>query len=412
MSAVADRRAQALDLVRQGGQAEAARLCLAILDEDADGRDWLVDAVVAAMALPDLTFAGDLAAILTDIERGSQWRPALTGGATRPLANARLSVEKLHHDVQQLRHLRGQEVAAPLDAIIADYEAALARLDAQGVTRAPLGAGDEATVGRAFGRLVHVAEAPRVAQALSPAWDRAQCERDYLASRPNVVVIDDFLTPAALDGLLRFCRDSTIWAGNRYANGRLSALFFTGFNAPLVLQIAEEIRAALPRLIGARHPLRQMWAFKNTGVLPGDASVHADFAAVNVNFWITPDDANLHEASGGMVVYDLEAALSWTFHEYNERPDLIRALLARERPRAIRIPYRQNRAIIFNSDLFHGTEAVCFRPDYLGHRINVTMLYGDRGSDAQHAEPRSATTPPAAHGAWRSAALARHGSRS
>jgi hypothetical protein len=291
-------------------------------------------------------------------------------------------------------------------------------MERRGIMRMPLGVEDEGTVGRGFGRLVHVADAPRVAQALSPAWDRGLCEQRYLASRPNVVVIDDFLTPEALDSLLRFCHDSTIWAGNRYAHGRLSALFFTGFNAPLILQIAEEIRAAFPLLIGEHHPLRQLWAFKNTGVLPGNASIHADFAAINVNFWITPDEANLDAASGGMVVYDLEAPLAWSFHEYNERPDLIHALIARERPRAIRIPYRQNRAIIFNSDLFHGTEAVCFRPDYLSHRINVTMLYGDRRTDEHHAEP-SAVAPGMPDDAmitrptdaWRSAALGRPRSR-
>lgn len=414
----AARRERALSLVRQGRRSEAARLCLEIVDDDVDGRDWLADQVVTAMEQPGLDFAGELAAILTAIERGSAWRPAWMGGVTRPVKDARLSTEKLRHDLEQLRHLRRLRVAAPLDELMGDYQAALDRMERRGVMRMPLEAGDEETVGRGFGRLVHVAEAPRVAQALSPAWDRRLCEQRYLASRPNVVVIDDFLTPEALDSLLRFCHDSTIWAGNRYAHGRLSALFFTGFNAPLILQIAEEIRAAFPLLIGERHPLRQLWAFKNTGVLPGNASIHADFAAINVNFWITPDEANLDAASGGMVVYDLEAPLAWSFHEYNERPDLIHALIERERPRAIRIPYRQNRAIIFNSDLFHGTEAVCFRPDYLSHRINVTMLYGDRRTDEHHAEP-SAVAPGMPDDAmitrptdaWRSAALGRPRSR-
>ena len=31
--------------------------------------------------------------------------------------------------------------------------------------------------------------------------------------------------------------------------------------------------------------------------------VHADNAAVNLNFWVTPDDANLDPSSGGLVVY-------------------------------------------------------------------------------------------------------------
>ncbi|QBY56435.1 hypothetical protein [Cupriavidus oxalaticus] len=403
------RRRLALELVRRDRTREAAALCLAILNEEPDGRQWLAEEVVAAMEQAALGFAGDLAAILTGIERGSAWHPAWIDGRTRPIADARLSVGKLRHDLDQCEHLRRRGVDVPLDEIIAEYKAALARLSGSGGARTPLTDQDEQSVGRAFGRLVHVAEAPRVTpRALSPTWDRWRVQRHYLERRPSVVVIDDFLTPEALKSLLHFCQDSTIWAGNRYAHGRLSTLFFTGFNAPLVLQIAEEIRDAFPLIIGERHPLRQLWAFKNTEVLPGGSTIHADFAAINVNFWITPDEANLETDSGGMVVYDLEAPISWTFREYNERPDLIRELMTRHQPRAIRIPYRQNRAIIFNSDLFHGTEAVCFRPDYLSHRINVTMLYGDRRLDEHHAEPELAPEAPVSVcAAWRSAALAR-----
>ena len=45
---------------------------------------------------------------------------------------------------------------------------------------------------------------------------------------------------------------------------------------------------------------------------------------------------------------------------------------------AITVPYRANRAVIFDSDLFHETDRIDFRPGYLNRRINVTMLYGRR----------------------------------
>ena len=35
-------------------------------------------------------------------------------------------------------------------------------------------------------------------------------------------------------------------------------------------------------------------------------TVHADVASVNLNFWVTPDDANLDPSSGGLVVYPKE----------------------------------------------------------------------------------------------------------
>jgi hypothetical protein len=34
--------------------------------------------------------------------------------------------------------------------------------------------------------------------------------------------------------------------------------------------------------------------------------------------------------------------------------------------------------VIFDSNLFHESDAVRFRPGYENHRINVTMLFGQR----------------------------------
>ena len=42
------------------------------------------------------------------------------------------------------------------------------------------------------------------------------------------------------------------------------------------------------------------------------------------------------------------------------------------------MPHRQNRVVIFNSDLFHRTDDIRFRDGFENRRINVTMLYGTR----------------------------------
>ena len=44
----------------------------------------------------------------------------------------------------------------------------------------------------------------------------------------------------------------------------------------------------------------------------------------------------------------------------------------------MRIHHRCNRALIFNSTLFHETDQIVFRPDYVNRRINITLLYGIR----------------------------------
>jgi tetratricopeptide (TPR) repeat protein len=401
------RRRLATVLVRLGRPEQSVDLFRAELA--ADGERWLTDLIVAAMELPDLSLAGELASLLALLTRGSSWCPPRPGVEPPRVQDAQLSLAKLKHDVDQFRYLRERGVLdAGFDRVIDAYIEIHDRLAALGSnSRVPLTEDDECAIGHVYGRLVHLASAPRLGgSALAKGWNRQAAVRDY-RSGPGVVVIDDFLSGEALALVSRFCLESTVWTGNRYAHGRLGAFFFSGFNSPLLLQIAEEAREALPEVIRA-HPLRQLWAFKNTGVLPADSTIHADFAAVNVNFWVTPDDANLDDSSGGLLIYDVDAPLSWDFATYNERIDLIRQFLAERRASVIRVPYRQNRAIIFNSDLFHATEAVHFRDDYVSHRINVTMLYGDRRLDEHHPPDQApAASSFATSASWRSAAFSR-----
>ncbi len=111
--------------------------------------------------------------------------------------------------------------------------------------------------------------------------------------------------------------------------------------------------------------------------------MHADFAAVNVNFWITAQSANLDPDSGGMVVWDKEAPADWEFEQYNSSAgadqERISAFLDASDARPHKVAYRENRAVIFNSDLFHKTDQIRFADGYENRRINITMLFGSRG---------------------------------
>jgi hypothetical protein len=190
-----------------------------------------------------------------------------------------------------------------------------------------------------------------------------------------LIVIDDLLTPEALAALRAFCLRADVWK-SPYANGYLGAFPEHGFAPPILAQIAEELRAAYPAII-ADHPLLHFWAFKYDSTLHG-IPAHADFAAVNVNFWITPDEANLDRDHGGLVVWNVAAPQDWDFAKYNAADAEIAALLARREAEAITVPHRCNRAVIFDSDLFHATDAIDFRPGYESRRINVTLLFGRR----------------------------------
>jgi hypothetical protein len=106
--------------------------------------------------------------------------------------------------------------------------------------------------------------------------------------------------------------------------------------------------------------------------------MHADQAAVNVNFWITPDEANLNPDRGGIVIYNANAPADWDAADYNGNDPRVRDVLARVDAKPVVVPYRANRAVIFDSDLFHETDVLAFKEGYLNRRINLTMLFGRR----------------------------------
>jgi Flp pilus assembly protein TadD len=197
----------------------------------------------------------------------------------------------------------------------------------------------------------------------------------WQARRPQIAVIDNLLTPAALAELRNFCLEAPVWR-KFYANGYLGAFPEHGFACPLLGQIGRELQAGFPDIF-QDHPLLYTWGFKYDSRLTGIA-LHADEAAVNVNFWLTPDEANLDPQSGGLVIWDVAAPRDWDFAKFNTDTKAMRTFLAGAGAKSVTVPYRANRAVIFDSDLFHETDAIRFQDGYLNRRINVTMLFGRR----------------------------------
>jgi len=221
----------------------------------------------------------------------------------------------------------------------------------------------------------HLADGSRIT---SPAVNPANTEgatHDWHRTRPQIIVVDDLLTPEALEKLRRFCWGSTIWR-DTHPEGYLTAMPEHGLACPLIAQIDEEMRAAYPGILGT-HQLRYLWAFKYDSKLSG-VGTHADPSLVTFNFWITADEANLDPDSGGLTVWDVAAPADWKTQQYIGDTPGCQAFLSHANSKAVTIPYRSNRAIVFSSALFHETDRMHFREGYTNRRINITMLYGRR----------------------------------
>ena len=189
-------------------------------------------------------------------------------------------------------------------------------------------------------------------------------------------MLDEVLSKQALAALLRFAREATVWHDPN--NGYLGAYFEEGWTNPLLLQLVEELRFVFPAIVGDL-PLEQMWAYKYDQSMDG-IDIHADHAKVNLNLWITPDDASLDGQAaggdgGGMTVWLKEPPSNWEFAQFNggdheEMEEFVRGSAY------VTVPYKQNRAVMFKSSLLHRTNPGRWKPGYLNRRINLTFLFG------------------------------------
>ena len=289
---------------------------------------------------------------------------------------------KLDHDIEQVRWLvEHGHVPHQFTEIAQAYEAVRERLYGDGsdaLQSRHLDPQSQALMSRWYNRPIHVESCPaRPEGALSQAFDGTAAEARYNQSQPGITWADDLLTPAALADLRRFCMGSTIWTDFRYTGGYVGTALANGFANGLLLQIARELRERMPHVVGP-HPLRQMWAYKYDQRLTG-IGPHADSAAVNVNFWITPESANRDPHTGGLVVWRRCAPLDWDFDAFNRQPEAIMEWTRSTGAEEIHVPYRCNRAVLFDSNLVHRTGDLDFEPGYDNRRVNITMLFGVRG---------------------------------
>ena len=199
-------------------------------------------------------------------------------------------------------------------------------------------------------------------------------ETKYFESDQPIVVIDNFLCDETLQSLWKYCLESTIWFDSKENGGYLGTYMTDAFHHPALFEIAKNLHQKMPKIFDKKK-LCQMWALKYK---PGGKGtrLHADDALVNLNFWITPDEAkqNLNNNSG-IVIYDKPVPDDWRFEEYNQSDLNIKEHLRKTNPKKIEIPYKQNRAVIFDSKFIHKSQNINFKEGYTNQRINITMLF-------------------------------------
>ena len=294
-----------------------------------------------------------------------------SGIATKSLTWA--ARDKLIHDAAQFRYLaERRRDRSRFEALARNYEAVAAGVPEQAV---PLSDEQLDTLGEDYNTAIHISAAPELAgPAVSDRPDRDALMQQFREQQPGAVWFDGLLTPPALLGLKRYLLASTIWHDFSHIGGFVASYLEDGLACPLLLQIADEIRATFPELL-EKHPLSQAWAFKG---LEAKAAIdaHADDAAISINFWVTPDQANIDPGRGGLVVCRVPPPAEWEVRDYHADKETIATFLQRHANDSLIVPYRENRAVLFESRLFHLSDAPEFATGYENHRINLTLLFG------------------------------------
>jgi tetratricopeptide (TPR) repeat protein len=296
-----------------------------------------------------------------------------TGIAAKSMSHA--TCDKLLHDAEQFRFLAARRRDGRRFAILARAYEQVAEEVGPGATK--LSDRQLELLGEDYNTAIHISAAPACAKSvISERPDRSAILRAFNMRETGAVYFDDLLTPAALNRLKRYLLESTVWHDFSHIGGFVASYLEDGLASPLLLQIADELRSAFPEILGP-HPLLQAWAFKGLGTAAA-IEAHADDGAISVNFWVTPDDANLLPGRGGLAVCRVPPPPDWSLTGYHADKGEIAAFLERHDDDLLIVPYRENRAVMFESRLFHRSDAPHFAPGYENRRINVTLLYGCR----------------------------------
>jgi hypothetical protein len=224
---------------------------------------------------------------------------------------------------------------------------------------------------------------------LSDSFDAVVIQNEWASlvknGQPGIVTIDNLLSKEALSKIQNLLWESTVWYQTKMPlkfGGYVGAYIDDGLYDKILLQLAFELNQKLP-LIMKNHYMKYLWAYKYDSTIASGINIHADQAAVNVNIWLTPEDANLDKTNGGLVIFTTKPPPDWDFLQYNtDTAKVVKEILEPTGFANVTIPYRENRAVIFDSALFHHTDEFHFREGYKNHRINLTILYGDMNHES------------------------------
>lgn len=197
-------------------------------------------------------------------------------------------------------------------------------------------------------------------------WQEAE---EYL-KRFKVVVLDNFFTQEMCNTLHHRMISATVFKD--YWEDYQALAY--DLSDPVTYKIVKDLEEACPTLLSN---FQYSWSFVYNNEALG-VGLHADPSNFNVNVWVTPDSCVKDENLNGLKIYNVDVPSEATREQYNLNVDNYLTKIVNKNPHIIyRIPYRCNRAIIFDASCPHETDSVSMILGKENRRVSYTMLYGE-----------------------------------
>jgi tetratricopeptide (TPR) repeat protein len=283
---------------------------------------------------------------------------------------------KLRHDIEQLEYLIEQgKLSADYNPLVQDYKNVLNSLpDAPHSDINKLFPPPSKRFREAYNRILYYHPPAAIpGGAINSEIDRDAIEAAYFGQDYGMAAYDNFLKPEALTALRTFFMESTHWFDVDIP-GEVGASIRHGICCPLLVQIAEETRAAFPRIF-KDVMFHNTWSYKFYSRRSG-VPVHADDGKISINFWLTPDEANLNSETGGLTFWKERVPIRFFGESPDEKSKIMQKMIDDPAADPFVVPYGGNKVALFESRLLHKTNEVDFKDGYENRRVNLTILYG------------------------------------
>ena len=208
------------------------------------------------------------------------------------------------------------------------------------------------------------------------AWDEVLSPLFASGAPDRHVVLDDALTPAALEKLRSDLLSSWAW---HYRSQPGYVLCLAPPESPVLASVTGRLTGLFSQYYPAAEVMEE-WAFLHQR--PFGEFVHADIGSYVWTLWLTPEQWDRSPDTSGLSLFPLARPDSMP----NSREHTLKYFKANAMPRGAYVPYRENRAVIFSASTFHSIGPCDFEASVVERmRCSVSVFLDDRDHwDAQH----------------------------